>query len=164
MNTLTAWKVYKYGESRRLICTRRNWKLSQTEFLTKNADLFLKMFFLQSFFHIFTIANELTGFSISTFANMEDSFKRHCVKIVQIRNYFWSVFFSIRTEYGEIKSGKYGPEINPYLDTFRNLSLHKRRIYPTLTSFSVLPFLSLPMPKSVYVWPQLDNDVSTWFP
>ena len=104
MNTLTAWKVYKYGESRRLICTRRNWKLSQTEFLTKNADLFLKMFFLQSFFHIFTIANELTGFSISTFANMEDSFKRHCVKIVQIRNYFWSVFFSIRTEYVEIKS------------------------------------------------------------
>ena len=28
----------------------------------------------------------------------------HCVKIVQIRSYFWSVFSLIRTEYGEIRS------------------------------------------------------------
>ena len=34
---------------------------------------------------------------------------------------------------------------------FRNLPLQKRWIYPTLTSFSVLPFLSLSMAKSVYV-------------
>ena len=27
---------------------------------------------------------------------------RHCVKSVQIRSYFWSVFSRIRTEYGEI--------------------------------------------------------------
>ena len=47
---------------------------------------------------------------------------------------------------------------------FRNLPLHIRRIYPTLTSFSVLPFLSLLMPKSVHVPPQPDNEVSTWFP
>ena len=46
---------------------------------------------------------------------------------------------------------------------FRNLPLHKRRTYLTLTSFSILPFFSLPMPKSVHVWPQLDNEVSTWF-
>ena len=26
---------------------------------------------------------------------------RHCVKSVQIRSYFWSVFSCIRTEYGE---------------------------------------------------------------
>ena len=45
---------------------------------------------------------------------------------VQIRSYFWSAFFCIRTEYGDLlrKSvfspniGKYGPEITPYLDTF----------------------------------------------
>ena len=33
-----------------------------------------------------------------------------CVKSVQIRSYFWSVFSCIRIEYG--------PEITPYLDTF----------------------------------------------
>ena len=34
----------------------------------------------------------------------------HCVKILQIRIFFWSVFSRIRTEYG--------PEKTPYLDTF----------------------------------------------
>ena len=48
--------------------------------------------------------------------------------------------------------------------TFRDLPLHKRRIYPTLTNFSVLTFLPIQIPKSVHVWPQLDNEVSTWFP
>ena len=66
--------------------------------------LFLKCFFFRRFLHIFTIANELTGFSISRLANMEDFFKRHCVKSVQIRIYFWSVFSCIWTEYGEIWS------------------------------------------------------------
>ena len=37
----------------------------------------------------------------------------HCVKSVQIRSYFWSVFSRIRTEYG--------PEITPYLDTFHEV-------------------------------------------
>ena len=48
----------------------------------------------------------------------------HCVKSVQIRSYFWSVFSCIRIEYGPYLSvfspntGKYGPEITPHLDTF----------------------------------------------
>ena len=46
---------------------------------------------------------------------------------------------------------------------FRDLPFHERRIYPTLTNFSVFPFLPLPMLKSVHVWPKLDNEVSTWF-
>ena len=37
----------------------------------------------------------------------------HCVKSVQIRNYSWSVFFCIRTEYG--------PEITPYLGIFHGV-------------------------------------------
>ena len=37
-----------------------------------------------------------------------------CVKRVQIRSFFWSVFSRMRTE----NVGKYGPEITPYLDTF----------------------------------------------
>ena len=32
------------------------------------------------------------------------SSRADCVKSVQIRNYFWSVFSSIRTEYGEIRT------------------------------------------------------------
>ena len=50
----------------------------------------------------------------------------HCVKSIQIRSYFWSVFFCNRTEYEiysvnlciQSETGKYGPEITPYLDTF----------------------------------------------
>ena len=34
----------------------------------------------------------------------------HCVKIVQIRIFFWSVFSP--------NTRKYGPEKNPYVDTF----------------------------------------------
>ena len=41
----------------------------------------------------------------------------HCVKSVQMRSYFWSVFFCIRTEYSP-NTGKYGPEVTLYLDTF----------------------------------------------
>ena len=50
-----------------------------------------------------------------------------------------------------------------YFLLLRYVRLHKSRIYLTLTSFSVLHFLSLPVPKSVNVWPQLDNEVYTQF-
>ena len=53
--------------------------------------------------------------------------RMHCVKSVQIRSYFWSVFSCIRTEYGDLQfspnTGKYGPEITPYLDTFHAVLL-----------------------------------------
>ena len=39
----------------------------------------------------------------------------HCVKSIQIRSFFWSVFSRIRTEYG--------PEKTPYLDTFHAVSI-----------------------------------------
>ena len=47
-----------------------------------------------------------------------------------MRSYFWSAFFCIRTEYGDLlrKSvfspniGKHGPGITPYLDTFHAVS------------------------------------------
>ena len=31
-------------------------------------------------------------------------FRSHCVKNVQIRSYFWSVFSCLRTEYGDLRS------------------------------------------------------------
>ena len=54
----------------------------------------------------------------------------HCVKSVQIRSFFWSVFSSIQTEYGDIRSispysvrnaGKCGTEKIPYLDIFHTV-------------------------------------------
>ena len=38
-----------------------------------------------------------------------------------------------------------------YVKISQSILLHKKRTYPTLTSCSVLPFLSLPMPKSAHV-------------
>ena len=49
-------------------------------------------------------------FRISLNCWSKKPFAIHCVKSVQIRSYFWSVFSCIRTEYG--------PEKTPYLDTF----------------------------------------------
>ena len=46
---------------------------------------------------------------------------KHCVKSVQIRSFFWSVFSHIRTEYLSVfipNAGKYGPEKTLYLDIF----------------------------------------------
>ena len=48
--------------------------------------------------------------------------KHHCVKSVQIRCFFWSVFFRILTENGDLfgpNTGKYGLEKTPYLDNFQ---------------------------------------------
>ena len=47
----------------------------------------------------------------------------HCVKIFQIRIYFWSAFSCIRTEYG--------PEVTPYLDTFHAVIAGK--VYETMS-------------------------------
>ena len=40
----------------------------------------------------------------------------HCVKRVQIRSFFWSVF--------SMNRGKYGSEKTPYLDTFHPVHFH----------------------------------------
>ena len=58
----------------------------------------------------------------------------HCLKSAQIRSFFWSVFFRIRTEYVEIRSiSPYSVQIRkntdqkktPYLDTFPYLELQQ---------------------------------------
>ena len=62
-----------------------------------------------------------------------------CVKSVQIPSYFWSVFSCIRTEYGNLReyfwsvfspnTGKYGPEITVYLDTFHAVLVSRDLIF-----------------------------------
>ena len=37
----------------------------------------------------------------STWFRVKTSYRKHCVKTVQMRIFFWSVFFCIRTEYGD---------------------------------------------------------------
>ena len=67
-------------------------------------------------FNNFTgVSSELKSFSCLVV-------KFHCVKIVKIRSFFWSVFSRIRTEYGP-NAGKYGPEKTPCLDTFHAVFL-----------------------------------------
>ena len=53
-----------------------------------------------------------------------------CVKSVQIRSFFWSVFFRIRTEYGEIRS------ISPYSVRMReNTDQKQLRIWTLFTQW-----------------------------
>ena len=44
----------------------------------------------------------------------------HCVKSVQIRSHFWSVFSCIVCG---LNTGKYEPEITPYLATFHAVNV-----------------------------------------
>ena len=46
--------------------------------------------------------------------------KRHCVKSVQVRSYFWSIF--------NPNTGKYEPEIAPHLDTFHEVRVSKLKL------------------------------------
>ena len=41
-------------------------------------------------------------FSLVIDLSLSNWFPWNCVKSVQVRNYFWSVFFCIRTEYGDL--------------------------------------------------------------
>ena len=54
------------------------------------------------------------------------SLRRHCVKSVQIRSLFWSVFFRIRTEYEELRS------ISPFLVRMRENTDQKILLFSTL--------------------------------
>ena len=52
------------------------------------------------------------------------------VKSVQMRSFFWSVFFCIQTEYRDLFSpntGKYGPKKALYLDTFYAVYIQKNK-------------------------------------
>ena len=46
----------------------------KTVFLSADADPFLELFFFRCFSHIFAVANQLSGFSISKLAKVDDCF------------------------------------------------------------------------------------------
>ena len=57
---------------------------------------------------------------------IEATFNYHCVKRVRVRSFFWSVFFRIQTNYGDIQSiqsecGKIRTRKTPNKDTFHKV-------------------------------------------
>ena len=60
---------------------------------------------------------------------------KHCVKSVQIRSFFWSVFSRIGTEYVSVFSlnlGKYGPETSVFGHFSRNEMIRLKGMLRTL--------------------------------
>ena len=72
----------------------------------KNTSARLFLYFYE--FNFFSLPFPWTFFDL--FIEIYTNSCFHYVKSVQIKSYFWSVFSP--------NTGKYGPEINPYLDTF----------------------------------------------
>ena len=67
---------------RNQVCTSRNQKRSQREISKDAGSFFIISFFSRYFSHIFAIAKQLTGFSISRLAIVEDFFQyKRCVSI-----------------------------------------------------------------------------------
>ena len=87
--------------------------------------------------HLLTTASEICAIYINPFHTTDIFIFRYfpqCVKSVQIRSFFWSVFPRFRTEYGETRSvsspnaEKYGPEKTPYSDTFHAPGYRKKLV------------------------------------
>ena len=82
------------------------------------------------FLHSYTISQFLFTFLSFTeaFPTIQSFWWYHCVKSIQTRSSFWSVFSHIPLEYGNFlrKSlGKYGPGKTSYLDTFHTAYLYQ---------------------------------------
>ena len=84
---------------RNQVCTNRNWKPSQREILCKDAGRFIKIFFFsRCFFHIFAIANQLAGFTVSRLASVGDFFNVCilfiCKYICEYKGLFIQIYLS----------------------------------------------------------------------
>ena len=62
----------------------------------------------------------------------------HCVKSVQIRSFFWSVFPYIQCEYRKIRTRK-----TPYLDTFHAVSVFSKSTHALIYDIYLFFFLFL---------------------
>ena len=70
---MSRWSIYL--ETSWLICTSRIWKLYESQTLSKDVVIFLKISFVfRRYSYFFAIANRLPGFSISILANVIDFF------------------------------------------------------------------------------------------
>ena len=80
-----------------------------------------------------------------------------CVKSVQIRGFFWSVFFHIWTEYGKIRSiSPYSVRMREnmdqkkttYLDTFHAVIILQRKFHG---DNHPMKFLTMSLPRLIYI-------------
>ena len=65
-----------------LLCTSRKWKLSQSEFLSKDVGPFLKIFFFGCFFQIFEDVSSLTIFFSKMLQDILNDVLKTCLEDV----------------------------------------------------------------------------------
>ena len=58
------------------------------------------------FYNRLVLENPSNNFNVWDVKNGKVNQQRHCVKTVQIRRFFWSVFYHIQSEYGKIRARK----------------------------------------------------------
>ena len=79
------------------VCPRRNWKRFQRQII-KDAGPFPKISFFRCFTHIFAITKQLSGFSISRLASVEDFYNVHiffkCKYMCKYERLFISIYLS----------------------------------------------------------------------
>ena len=112
-----------------------SWNMDALKLIKRNYNLQTRIRFQES--HVTKMIKLLTKFIFQRVSKYKFRFY-NCVESVQIRSYFWSVFSCIWTEYWDlcnkiINTGKFGPEITPYLDTFHAV-IYCREIFKTESS------------------------------
>ena len=96
----------------------------------KTTKYWYKIFLLKQILQFWIKKNSISKLSIEMFIKRKTRAGKHCVKRVQIRSFFWSVFSRIRTEYGEIL------RISPYSVWMRgNTDQKKLRILTHFTQW-----------------------------
>ena len=86
-------------------------------------EILLHIFLKQILMHIIFCIRKKHVQQACVFRSKKISYRKcevtlHCVKSVQIRNFFWSMFFLVHSEYKKIWTRK-----TPYLDIFHAVSL-----------------------------------------
>ena len=77
---------------------------------------------------------------------------RHCVKSVQIRSFFWSVFSCVQTEYRKIRTRK-----TPYLDTFHAVHIPSNKRPWRLSNLESVNYQSAPLIGGSAYFKEMNN-------
>ena len=133
-----SWVTKTYHVSHHYFMTTNSWMILEKRPKFKKFSEMLNVSPEHSFKGVF----DKTGKSIDLIRKLRNFYRNHlfyefinllithCVKCVQIRSFFWSVFSRIQTEHGEIRS------ISPYLVRIReNTDQKKLRIWTLFTQW-----------------------------
>ena len=96
-------------------------------------------------------------FSFSIYSLFKLNLFSYCVKSVQIRSYFWSIFSCIRTEYGDLRNK------SPYsVRMQQNMDQKQLRIWTAFTQCLIFAFVS--NGSNISVNSLLKNYFHGWMP